>query len=263
MQSFELSNKINVSSKGLVVILGVIITIIVLVCWFLYVSQPVPIPIWRQEMYKDIPAPIDFSGPDCRQTYMPNNDQVPGGVCSNIKSLDDSSYVVFMAFHHQAAVTMAKGVLKTSQNQYILEMARNMVWKQGYEITALNTVLKNGKLPQPFSNQPVMDYYNQSLLSYYKGYDVQPFKCTEDMFASSAVTQLPVMTDREFLVHMIAHHQLALDMSRKQLKEPGKSKSIFMLTFLDDLIRDQEQELDRMLGLLNSDGWLNSRVLNI
>lgn len=261
MQSFGLSDKINVSKKGMVAILGLLVTVIILVCWFLYVSRPSS--IWQPEYYRDIPAPVDFlSPPDCRQTYMTASKRPADGVCPVLNNLDDTEYVVFMAYHHQAAVTMAKGVLKTSQNQYILEMARNMVWKQGYEITALNSVIKNGKLPQPFSNKTVLDYYNQSLLSYYKGYDIQPIQCSEDMFASSESRELPVMTDRDFLIHMIAHHQLALDMSRRQLKTPGKSRSVFMLTFLDDLIRDQEQELDRMLGLLNSDGWLNSRVLS-
>jgi hypothetical protein len=118
-----------------------------------------------------------------------------------------------------------------------------------------------GRLPQPFSRVAVLGHYNTSLLSFYKGLGLEPVACYDDMFSSVAHNQGPNIGDREFLTHMIAHHELGLAMSRAQLNRSGSGQSGFMLALLYDIIHDQEQELDRMRGMAAGNLWMNSRVI--
>jgi uncharacterized protein (DUF305 family) len=189
------------------------------------------------------------------------NNPVSTVLAAPTTTLTDTQFLEYMIAHHQVAVTMAKSTLKSSQNQYILELARKMVWQQGYEITMMHAML--GRLPQPFSRAAVLGHFNTSLLSFYKGLDVEPVNCYDDMFTSGAADHLPQMSDRQFLTHMIAHHELGLAMARAQLNRGGvqASQSGFILALLYDIIHDQEQELDRMRGLSAGTLWENSRVL--
>ncbi len=257
----SISNKINVSPRGLVVILGILVVVVVIVIWFLYMADG--------DNFGDMPAPVWQGGYDCpardELQTIPQNTK-PCHVIAPVlaapdKVLSDTQFLEYMIAHHQVAVNMAKNVLRSSQNQYILEMARKMVWQQGYEIATMHTML--GRLPQPFSKMAVLGHYNTSLLSFYKGYDIEPVKCYDDMFLEAGHDGMPQMTDRDFLTHMIAHHELGLAMSRAQLNRGGEkaSQSGFMLALLYDIIHDQEQELDRMRGMATGTLWTNSRVI--
>lgn len=266
MESTSL-NKINVSTLGLNVILGLFVVIIIVIIWFLYLDD--------SEKFGDIPGLVWQGGYDCPArpelqvlpaTITNTNSPKPCDIITPVLAgpkqvLTDTQFLEYMIAHHQVAVTMAKSALKSSQNQYILELARKMVWQQGYEITMMHAMI--GRLPQPFSRLVVLGHFNTSLLSFYKGLDVEPVKCYDDMFTGHAVDNLPQITDREFLTHMIAHHELGLAMARAQLNRGGvqASQSGFMLALLYDIIHDQEQELDRMRGLSAGTAWENSRVL--
>jgi len=233
------------------------------VVWLLYVDT-------GNDMFADIQGRVWQGGYDCPPRPELNvlanaaNSVKPCSIIEPVlaapdKILTDTQFLEYMIAHHQAAVNIAKQVLRTSQNQYILELARRMVWQQGYEITMMNAMI--GRLPQPFSRVAVLGHYNTSLLSFYKGFDLAPTACYDDMFSSGASNHLPQIGDREFLTHMIAHHELGLAMSRAQLNRSSSGQSGFMLALLYDIIHDQEQELDRMRGLANGSLWINSRVI--
>jgi len=234
------------------------------------------------DMFYDLPAPVWQGGYDCPMRPElkvlhningndGNDDNIdiisttkPCDVISPVlaapdKILTDTQFLEYMIAHHQVAVNIAKHILRMSQNQYILELARRMVWQQGYEISMMHAM--QGRLPQPFSRLAVLGYYNTSLLSFYKGFDMEPVKCYDDMFTGHDGDQLPHMGDREFLSHMITHHELGLAMSRAQLNRADSSQSGFMLSLLYDIIHDQEQELDRMRGLATGSLWVKSQVI--
>ena len=255
-------NKINVSSRGLIIILGLLVVIIAIIIWFLYIDT--------KDRFGNIPGIVWKGGYDCPPradllTLPGTSDSIkPCNVISPIlatpdKVLTDTQFLEYMIAHHQVAVNIAKRALQSSQNQYILELARKMVWQQGYEITMMHAML--GRLPQPFSRVAVLGHYNTSLLSFYKGMDIKPVKCYDDMFIENAHNGMPQMTDRDFLEHMIKHHELGLAMTRAQLNRQSTSQSGFMLGLLYDIIHDQEQELDRMNGLAAGTLWINSRVI--
>jgi uncharacterized protein (DUF305 family) len=262
-------NKINVSSHGLVVILGLLIVIVAVVIWFLYMDTGYSGFRDVYSGFRDVPAAVWQGGYDCpilsglKTKTLPEADK-PCQVIAPVlatpdKVLTDTQFLEYMIGHHQVAVNMAKSQLRTSQNQYILEMARRMVWQQGYEITMMHAMI--GRLPQPFSRVAVLGHYNTSLLNFYKGLDQQPVKCYDDMFTDAAHDGMPAMSDRDFLAHMIAHHELGLAMSRAQLNRQSASQSGFMLALLYDIIHDQEQELDRMRGMSAGTLWMNSQVI--
>lgn len=266
--SNKITDKINVSPRGLVVILGILVVITVIVIWFLYMDAG------SVDRFSNLQAPVWQGGYDCPareelHVLPPSDGNSSSKPCDTItpvlaapdKVLTDTQFLEYMIAHHQVAVNIAKRALQTSQNQYILELARKMVWQQGYEITMMHAML--GRLPQPFSRLAVLGHYNTSLLSFYKGFDMEPVKCYDDMFVGGAADHLPQITDSDFLAHMIAHHELGLAMSRAQLNrgDVTTSQSGFILALVYDIIHDQEQELDRMRGLANGTLWTNSRVI--
>lgn len=269
----SIGNKINVSSHGLVVILGILVIIIVILIWFLYMDSGQF--MHSGEMFRDLPGVVWQGGYDCPARedlkVLPSDadgsrpkpcDVIVPVLVSPDKILTDTQFLEYMIAHHQVAVNIAKQVLRTSQNQYILELARRMVWQQGYEITMMHAMI--GRLPQPFSQLAVLGHYNTSLLSFYKGFDLELVKCYDDMFTGIGSDHLPNMSDRAFIEHMIKHHELGLAMARAQLNRGGNnsSQSGFILALLYDIIHDQEQELDRMRGLAAGSLWVNSRVLS-
>ena len=270
----KITNKINVSPHGLVVILGILVVITVIVIWFLYMDDMDDMDDRSTDRFGNLQAPVWQGGYDCPareelRVLPPSDSNSSSKPCDMItpvlaapnKILSDTQFLEYMIAHHQVAVNMAKSALRLSQNQYILELARKMVWQQGYEITMMHAML--GRLPQPFSRLAVLGHYNTSLLSFYKGFDMEAVKCYDDMFVGSAGEHLPQIGDREFLAHMIGHHELGLAMARAQLNRGGDkaSQSGFMLALLYDIIHDQEQELDRMRGLAAGTLWTNSRVI--
>jgi hypothetical protein len=262
----SISNHINSSPTGLVVILGLLVVVIIIVIWLLYVDS-------GSDMFSDLQATVWRGGYNCppqpKLDVLANKTNSMVKPCSVItpvlaapdQTLTDTQFLEYMIAHHQAAVNIAKLALRTSQNQYILELARRMVWQQGYEITMMHAML--GRLPQSFSRVAVLGHYNTSLLSFYKSFDLEPIACYDDMFAMSAADHLPQIGDSEFLHHMIAHHELGLAMARAQLNRNSttSNQSGFMLALLYDIIHDQEQELDRMKGMEAGSLWMNSRVI--
>ena len=261
----SISNHINSSPSGLIVILAVLVIVIIIVIWLLYVDS-------GSDMFADLQVPVWQGGYDCPPRPELNvlaNTNSTAKPCSVItpilaaadQTLTDTQFLEYMIAHHQVAVNMSKQMLRTSQNQYILELARRMVWQQGYEITMMHAMI--GRLPQPFSRVAVLGHYNTSLLSFYKGLGLKPVACYDDMFSTTAADHLPQIGDRGFLQHMIAHHELGLAMSRAQLNRNSgtSSQSGFMLALLYDIIHDQEQELDRMRGLVGGTLWMNSRLI--
>jgi uncharacterized protein (DUF305 family) len=260
-------NEICVTPLGLTIIVLVFVVITIILLWGYAYYRLVGNPFSSSE-FQDLPAPVWQGGFDCpllpQLPILNANIQKPCDVIAPVlaapdRILTDTQFLEYMIAHHQVAVNMAKQVLRSSQNQYILELARKMVWQQGYEITMMHAML--GRLPQPFSRVAVLGHYNTSLLSFYKGFDVEPVKCYDDMFTGDASVHLPHMSDRAFLAHMSAHHELGLAMARAQLNRSGSNQSGFMLSLLYDIIHEQEQELDRMRGLSSSTLWETSRVI--
>ena len=66
------------------------------------------------------------------------------------------------------------------------------------------------------------------------------------------------LTDLEYLEHMIPHHQVAIDMSRRLLLHTNHS---YLMEFCRKLIIDQEGEIFYMNNLLQSNYTHSSELL--
>ena len=68
-----------------------------------------------------------------------------------------------------------------------------------------------------------------------------------------------MLTDIQYLEHMIPHHQVAIDMSKRLLLHTNHS---YLMEFCRKLIIDQEGEIFYMNNLLQSNYTHKSELLN-
>ena len=66
------------------------------------------------------------------------------------------------------------------------------------------------------------------------------------------------MTDAMYMHHMIPHHQVAVDMSKKILKTTNND---FIIYLAYRIIRGQQLEITNLYNLLNSKNMFESNIL--
>jgi hypothetical protein len=117
----------------------------------------------------------------------------------------DKEFLEHMIPHHQMAIDMGKQVSKYSDNPAILNLARNIVWTQQYEIWYMKLLLQSQpyyspilrKCPRPKINEakPIMPYYYPCLTEDWKTKgDCDPKfmkPCKKDSIVNNWRTQCP------------------------------------------------------------------------
>ena len=68
------------------------------------------------------------------------------------------------------------------------------------------------------------------------------------------------LTDREYLEHMVSHHQVAVDMSKRLLLHTNHS---YLIDFCRKLIIDQQGEIYKMNHLLKNKYNYSSELLDV
>lgn len=177
--------------------------------------------------------------------------------------LSDYEYLHHMIPHHQVAVDMSDVIQASSNNPAILELANKIRWQQTIEIDVMNWHLSQMK------NEP----YQTSAVSA-DMYDITVSQCYQPEMASARSGNVcnPMFfkpdehmkhhgdhakTEVGFLKHMIPHHQVAVDMSRRLLLH---SSNPLLRGICNKIIRDQEGEIAQMnLMLKHKKGWTNLR----
>lgn len=174
-------------------------------------------------------------------------------VCTHAVS-SDHAFLEHMILHHQVAVDMAKQLQSKSMNTVILEYLRDLIRQQQYEITQMGSVFRRG-VPQQFSTQPAEKLYDPSKYQFY-GIVGSGITCDPNMFmpGHTGYHQQQVSgMEREFLEHMITHHQVAVDISRVMIQ---KTNNQHIMALCYDIIRAQEHEISKMRDLLSwESGW--------
>jgi uncharacterized protein (DUF305 family) len=61
----------------------------------------------------------------------------------NVHNMTDTMYIQHMIPHHQVAVDMSKKILKTSNNDFIIELAYKIIHNQQLEISELYYLLNS------------------------------------------------------------------------------------------------------------------------
>ena len=186
-----------------------------------------------------------------------NNNTTKSNPCTD--KLSDLEYLEHMVPHHQVAVDMSNMLIPHITNPTILHLCRNIIRKQEYEITEMNTIKKNiGNTifdsKKPLFNKNNKNNYNKTKLSLY-----EPIKSKDKDGECDPLFFKPndhakhmehmKITIRSYLEHMIPHHQVAVDMSKRLLLHTNHS---YLIDFCRKLILDQQYEILSMNDLLDN-----------
>ena len=105
-------------------------------------------------------------------------------------------------------------------------------------------------IPNLSSNDKINRKYITNTNEYWYPDEVTDKKsqCNENAFHMAHKVSKSNISIKDFLEHMIGHHQVAVDMSKKVLKYT-KNPSIMYLAY--NIIKDQQQEILYMKGMKN------------
>ena len=180
---------------------------------------------------------------------------MPPNPCTDM--LTDFEYLHHMIPHHVVAIDMSELLMTKSKNPYMLNICRNIIRKQKYEIWEMEIIKKsllttNQHYPLFSSIKGRIDK-NITTMNYYEPLQSSSNgKCDPNFFNPEEHAKHMFhkqITDTNYLQHMIPHHQVAVDMSKRLLLHTTNS---FLLDFCRNLIIDQQGEIRLMHNLLNS-----------
>lgn len=173
--------------------------------------------------------------------------------------LTDRQFLEHMIPHHQVAVDMSRKLIRTTKTPYMSEMCRSIIRIQEYEIWIMEMVLSGQRppdisvdTPPPFQYPKHEDNIANLPLSCYfpEGTRDETATCDSKFFQPHQKHRKhQKITDRQFLEHMIPHHQVAVNMSQRLLKH---TKNPFMIEFCRRIIQSQEYEIWVMKGILKN-----------
>ena len=188
-----------------------------------------------------------------------NHDMGESNPCTD--KLTDLEYLEHMIPHHQVAIDMSKLLQPKSTSDIMLNLCREIIRKQQYEIYEMTFMKKYDD--ELFTSDPwikenirtKLDRYNP-ILSKAKDGECNPlfFKPNDHLKHMKGM----VLTDKSYLEHMIPHHQVAIDMSKRLLLHTNNS---YLLDFCRKLILDQQGEIFYMNNLLDSNNYLYKSIL--
>jgi len=160
--------------------------------------------------------------------------------------------------HHQVAVDISILLQKKSKNPLMQHILRKIIWVQNYEISMMKELIK--KLPKnDMSNDnlkmnrkyisTVSDFTKPNKLGLTDTYcDLNFFNPEEHMKHIKHMK----LDDMMYIKHMIPHHQVAVDMSKKLLKN---TKNDFMIYLVYRIIRSQQEEIILLNDLLKTKNY--------
>ena len=171
--------------------------------------------------------------------------------CSD--KLTDIEYLKHMVPHHQVAIDMSNLLTPNTLNPTMKHLCRDITRKQSYEIWEMNMMIES--LPYNITSNEVvilediitkLDIYNP-IMSKSKEGECNPlfFKPNDHSVHMEGME----ITDKSYLEHMIPHHQVAIDMSKRLLLHTNNN---YLIDFCRKLIIDQQGEIYYMNNLLNN-----------
>jgi len=171
-----------------------------------------------------------------------------------------------MISHHEVAVYMSENHLHNTKNPVILDILRNVIRLQNYEIN----LMKDSKIDDNPNNDFNDEMSNKNIKMdtsyiYTQGDFVYPNVpylsntfCDPVFFNMSHNKKLHNMSDAMYIQHMIPHHQVAVDMSKKILKT---TKNDFIIDLAYKIIRSQQLEITKLYYLSISKNMFESNLL--
>ena len=180
-----------------------------------------------------------------------NNNNNISNPCTD--KLTELEYLEHMIPHHQVAIDMSNLLIPHTKNAFTLHLCRDIIRKQSYEIWEM-TLMKNQLSESITSNKTwikekiktKLDKYNP-ILSKSKDGTCNPLFFKPNDHAQHMKHMK--INDKSYFEHMIPHHQVAIDMSKRLLLHTNHS---YLIHFCNNLIIDQQGEIYTMNNLLQN-----------
>jgi len=166
--------------------------------------------------------------------------------------LSDKDFLKHMIPHHQIAIDISTQHIKNTKNDIIMKVLRELIWTQNYEILVMKEELNHTteNISEITGNEPVIPTITSSVYPNVRG--LTNTYCDPSFFSSAdhhhSASHM-VVTDKQYILHMIPHHQVAVDMCKILLKH---TKSDFLTQLAYRMIRAQEAEIILLNDLLTS-----------
>ena len=156
-----------------------------------------------------------------------------------------------MILHHQAAIDMSKLINKSSTNDEILAIARNIIFNQTNEIYFMKKFYIETKYSineKNTTNKPLKNIFQSEYSSIFK-----KLNCNESHFNFNHHN----MSDSQYVKHMISHHDTALKLSKLAIISTQNSR---ILVLAHNINLNQSKEIFELYFLEKSlkHHWRNS-----
>ena len=178
--------------------------------------------------------------------------------------LTDLDYLEHMIPHHQVAIDMSNLLIPHTTNPIMLHLCRDIIRKQSYEIWEMS-MMKHNLSDTVFDDIPFQVDDELTKLERYSPVMSQApgGGCNPSFFKPNdhaAHMEGMKVTDQSYLEHMIPHHQVAIDMSKRLLLHTNHS---YLMEFCRKLIIDQQGEIYQMNHLLKNTYNYTSELLDV
>ena len=175
--------------------------------------------------------------------------------------LSDNEFLRHMITHHQMAIDISIQHIKNTKNDIIMKILRELIFTQKYEI-----ILMLAELTHKTDNITTMAINNNdnkqriafiptiSSFMYPNTIGLTNTYCDPAFFTVNNNKHQHndmhnITTDKQYILHMIPHHQVAVDMCKILLQN---TKSDFLIYLSYRMIREQEAEIILLNDLLNT-----------
>ena len=160
------------------------------------------------------------------------------------KHITDLEYLKHMIPHHQVAVDISVMLQKKTKSPIMQEILRKLIWTQNYEIEMMKQMLTTLPAKMSTENRQMKKKYKHTIADYIKPNKIGLTKtyCDPHFFdPEEHMKHLKHMKldDNMYIDHMIPHHQVAVDMSKKLLKNTNND---FMIFLCYRIIRSQQEK---------------------
>jgi len=171
-------------------------------------------------------------------------------VCND--NLRDIEYLDHMIPHHQVAVDISLMLQKQTKSAKMQKILRELIRIQIYEIEMMK--MMRNKFPEKVSDDINNDKYIKTGSDFMKPnkLGLTNTYCDPNFFDPDGHMkhmQHMNIDDKMYLEHMIPHHQVAIDMSKRLLLHTTHS---YMIEFCKNLIIEQQGEIFYMNNLLHN-----------
>tara|TARA_B110000495_G_C22919640_1_gene537268 strand:+ start:416 stop:1054 length:639 start_codon:yes stop_codon:yes gene_type:complete len=176
-------------------------------------------------------------------------------------SLTDREYLDHMIPHHQVAVDISKLLQKKSKSPFMQSILKKLIWTQEYEINLMKNMINrlptNNSVGENITNYTptIADFTKPNKLGLTSTYCDPNFFNPEEHMKHLEHMEL---NEKTYLEHMIPHHQVAVDMSKKLLKHTNNK---FMIYLCYRIIRSQQEEIVMLNDMLNNKNYFHESNL--